>query len=134
MATPSEEGSWFEITVLLILLVVLIMAVITAIYFNKIRSGNNITSSDATVLLWLNIIIAILVLIIILWALWRLLYPSMVPSVQATPVQLQTAPIPPSAMVNPPQPTGVFMTSTSGAESQNVLLSNAAQQVAGAQG
>ena len=139
----TTESRWFKIIVLIVAVIILIFAVINIIYYNRIRDGQTVSSSEASVLLWLNVAVLIVTVFIVCWALWRIIFSReyrrqlgtntqqylrgygtglVQPTVQPTVVAPGTV-----------QPTTVLV-STSGAESQNVLAANVAQQIAGAQG
>jgi len=70
------EFTWFKGIVLAISIVVLVIGIINIIYFDKIRLNDGcgeITGSDATIALWLNIIMVVLSAIILLWSFFRLI-------------------------------------------------------------
>ena len=132
----TTESRWFKIVVLIIAIVILIMAVINVIYFNKARQGQTISSSEGSILLWLNVIVIVIAAIITLWALWRILFSREYRQQLGSGTRRYFQGYG-TGLVQPPRattPGGVVLVSTSGAESQNVLAANAAQQIAGAQG
>src|SRR5579883_515153 len=73
----STELLWFKFVVLFVSIFILVISIISAAYFNKIRLNENtcsISVSTATTLVWLNITVAILSSILLLWVLFRLIF------------------------------------------------------------
>lgn len=132
----TTESRWFKIIVLLIALVILILAVINIVYFNKIRQGETLSSSEGSTLLWVNVVIAVVAAIILLWALWRMLFSREYRSQLGSSTRQYFQGYG-TGMIPAPRATaqgGTVLVSTSGAASQNVLSPVAYQQIAGAQG
>lgn len=72
----ASEDLWFRVASVIATGFFTGLFIANAFYWNKIRNGscNAVTSNDATVLFWLNVIFAIIVGLLFLWALIRLFY------------------------------------------------------------
>ncbi len=76
MNSLKTEDIWFRTISLIIILFFLIISIVNAYYWNRVRnkSCNGISKSEASGLLWLNIILAIIAGAIFIWAFIRLFF------------------------------------------------------------
>ena len=146
----SSGDRWFKITVVISSGFFAGFSIANAIYYNRIRTGacSAITQGEATTLLWINIILAVLAIIIFFWALWLLIFTAEVRtsiSNQAVqyaagnqgyvsqpppqqPVYQQSYPAPAPVPLAPGQ-----LVTTSGAASANAVPASFLQQAASGQ-
>ncbi len=74
--TIDPESRWFKIVVLIATGFFAGFFIANAIYFNRIMNGScsAVTKTEATVLFWANIILAIIAGIIFIWVLFRIVW------------------------------------------------------------
>ena len=74
--TDTTETRWFKIVTVFGTGIATAAFVANAIYFARIKDGscNAVTSGEATTLLWINIILAIVIGLHFIWSLWRLIF------------------------------------------------------------
>jgi len=71
----TTEDLWFRIIIIVVLILLLVLAIINAVYWNKIRNsgcGVQITSGQATLYFWLNLIAIFIIAIMLIWAMVRI--------------------------------------------------------------
>jgi len=68
----DTESLWFKIVVFIVAGFAAGLFLADIIYFNRLRNGGTLTSTEATSMLWLNAILFVLALIVFIWALIRL--------------------------------------------------------------
>jgi high-affinity Fe2+/Pb2+ permease len=74
MTTINTESTFFGTVVVIGAGATLALTIVNAVYYSKASSNcASISSSTASTLMWINIILAIIAGIILLWGLWRLI-------------------------------------------------------------
>jgi len=71
----STGDLWFSIIIIVFILLFLVLFIINAVYWNKLRSsgcGTAVSASQANLYFWLNLIAALLAAIILIWAIVRM--------------------------------------------------------------
>ena len=72
----NTEARWFKVTTVVIAAAGAGLAIANAVFFDKIRKngcGTTIAAKDADVMFWVNVILAIIFVILFIWALARLI-------------------------------------------------------------
>jgi hypothetical protein len=63
---------WFSILILIVAAVIVGLTIANILYFNRIRQGGTVQPSEASSMVWLNVIVMIGAVIVFLIALWVL--------------------------------------------------------------
>ena len=80
MATKEHdttEPRWFKITVFIVSGFFAAFSIANLIYYDRIKKNGgcgSVTQGEATAMFWINLILAIVTLIVFLWALWRIIF------------------------------------------------------------
>ncbi len=74
----NTEARWFKVTTVVIAAAGAGLAIANAVFFDKIRSttngcGTTVSKKDADVMFWINVVLAIIFVILFIWALARLI-------------------------------------------------------------
>lgn len=59
---------WFSVITLVVAFIILIVVSVDVYYFNQVRTSKSISSTTAAVLMGVNLLAAILILLILIWA------------------------------------------------------------------
>jgi hypothetical protein len=70
----TTEDLWFRIIIIIALIAFLVLFIANAVYYNKLKNGNctAVSNSQANMMFWLNLIWAIIVGIVLIWAIVRI--------------------------------------------------------------
>ena len=74
--SDTTETRWFKIAVFIMTGFVLGTSIANIVYYNRIRTGtcNAVTRGEGNAMFWINIIIAVVAGLLMLWSLWRLVF------------------------------------------------------------
>lgn len=72
----SHESRWFKVFAFIISGFVVGVSIANIIYFNRLRKkpSTDITSTEATSMLWVNIVILVISSLLFIFALWKLIF------------------------------------------------------------
>ncbi len=72
----NTESVLYKIVVFLISAFVVGVMIANLVYYNRIREGKTVTTSEATTMLWVSVILLVIGVLVFLWSIWRLLFTS----------------------------------------------------------
>ena len=72
----TSESLWYKIFVIILSVFIVGVSIANVIYFNRIRKNGcvDVSSGEATAMLWVNGIILVISVLFFLWSLWRLIF------------------------------------------------------------
>ena len=72
----TTESRWYKALVFIVSGIVVGVSIANIVYFNRLRDDKctEVSSGEATAMLWVNIIILVIAALIFLWSLWRLIF------------------------------------------------------------
>ena len=87
----NPEDLWWRVLILIVLGFLLIIFIVNAIYFGRLRSRvcNAVTVGESNALFWINIVWAILTGVFFVWSFIRLFFHPSVKKASVTPTETQ---------------------------------------------